>query len=60
MIKVAIIGVGTVGSSVANILKKNAKIIEARSGKKIVPAIGIVKDISKKSVKKRQNCCYGK
>ncbi len=48
MIKVAIIGVGTVGSSVANILKKNAKIIEARSGKKIVPAIGIVKDISKK------------
>ena len=48
MIKVAIIGVGTVGSSVANILKKNSKIIEARSGKKIVPIIGVVKDINKK------------
>ncbi|MDR0468019.1 MAG: homoserine dehydrogenase [Campylobacteraceae bacterium] len=48
MIKVAIIGVGTVGSSVANILKKNAKIIEARSGKKIVPVIGVVKNLNKK------------
>lgn len=48
MIKVAIIGVGTVGSSVANILKKNAKIIEARSGKRIVPVIGVVKNINKK------------
>ncbi|MFV0481488.1 MAG: homoserine dehydrogenase [Campylobacteraceae bacterium] len=47
MIKVAILGVGTVGSSVANILEKNAKIIEARSGKKIVPVIGVVKNLNK-------------
>lgn len=48
MIKVAILGVGTVGSSVANILEKNAKIIEARSGKKIVPVIGVVRNLNKK------------
>jgi homoserine dehydrogenase len=48
MIKVAILGVGTVGSSVVKILEKNAKIIEARSGKKIVPVIGVVRDLSKK------------
>lgn len=47
MIKVAIIGVGTVGSSVANILEKNAKIIEARSGKKIVPVVGVVRNLNK-------------
>ncbi len=48
MIKIAIIGVGTVGSSVANILEKNKDIISARAGVEIVPAIGVVKDLSKK------------
>jgi len=45
MLKVGIIGVGTVGASVANILKENSDIIEARCGKKIVPVMGIVRDI---------------
>ncbi|MDR1976148.1 MAG: homoserine dehydrogenase [Campylobacteraceae bacterium] len=48
MIRVAILGVGTVGSSVVKILEKNAKVIEARSGKKIVPVVGVVRDLSKK------------
>ena len=47
MLKVGIIGVGTVGASVANILQENSDIIEARSGKKIVPIIGVVRDTSK-------------
>ena len=47
MLKVGIIGVGTVGASVAKILKENSDIISARSGKKIVPIIGIVRDLSK-------------
>ncbi|MDR2789611.1 MAG: homoserine dehydrogenase, partial [Campylobacteraceae bacterium] len=46
--KVAVLGVGTVGSSVVKILEKNADIIKARCGKKIVPVIGVVRDISKK------------
>jgi homoserine dehydrogenase len=48
MLKVAIIGVGTVGASVANILKDNKDIITARAGIEIVPTIGIVNDLSKK------------
>ncbi len=48
MIKIGIIGVGTVGCSVANILQKNKDIINARAGVKIVPAIGVVKNIDKK------------
>ncbi len=48
MIKVAIIGVGTVGSSVVNILEKNKDIISARAGVEIVPAIGVVKNLNKK------------
>jgi homoserine dehydrogenase len=47
MLKVGILGVGTVGASVANILKENSDIIEARSGKKIVPIMGVVRDKSK-------------
>ncbi|SFV53092.1 Homoserine dehydrogenase [hydrothermal vent metagenome] len=47
MIKVGILGVGTVGASVANILEENADIIEARAGKKIVVKHGIVKNLSK-------------
>ncbi|WP_024954931.1 homoserine dehydrogenase [Sulfurospirillum arcachonense] len=47
MLKVGIIGVGTVGASVVKILQENSDIIEARSGKKIVPIMGIVRDTSK-------------
>lgn len=48
MVKVGILGVGTVGESVAKILLENGDIIEARAGKKIVPVIGAVRDLSKK------------
>lgn len=48
MIRVGIIGVGTVGSNVIKILQENEEIITARSGKKIVPVMGVVKDLSKK------------
>jgi len=48
MIKIGIIGVGTVGESVANILQKNSDIIEARAGKKIVVKHGVVNNINKK------------
>ncbi|WP_331775174.1 homoserine dehydrogenase [Sulfurospirillum sp. 1612] len=47
MVKVGIIGVGTVGSSVVNILQKNRDIIKARAGKEIVPVLGIVKNLDK-------------
>lgn len=47
MIKVGIIGVGTVGTSVAQILKDNADVISARAGVEIVVKCGIVKDLSK-------------
>lgn len=46
--RVGIIGVGTVGSHVVKILQENEDIITARSGKRIVPIMGIVKDLSKK------------
>ncbi|NPA28068.1 MAG: homoserine dehydrogenase [Epsilonproteobacteria bacterium] len=48
MIKVGIVGVGTVGQSVVKILQKNQDIISARAGKKIIPAIGVVKNLDKK------------
>jgi homoserine dehydrogenase len=47
MIKVGIIGVGTVGTSVANILKENADVISARAGVDIVVKSGVVKNLSK-------------
>jgi homoserine dehydrogenase len=47
MVKIGILGVGTVGASVANILESNADIIEARAGKRIVAEIGVVKNLSK-------------
>ena len=47
MVKIGILGVGTVGSSVAKILEENADIIEARAGKKIVVKAGVVKNLSK-------------
>ncbi len=48
MIKIGIIGVGTVGQSVANILEQNSDIIEARAGKKIIVKHGVVHNLSKK------------
>ncbi len=48
MIKVGIIGIGTVGSSVVQILKDNADIISARAGVDIVAVRGVVKNLSKK------------
>jgi len=47
MLKVGIIGVGTVGASVANILKDNEDIITARAGKVIIPSIGVVNNLNK-------------
>ena len=47
MIKVGIIGVGTVGTSVANILKDNADVISARAGVDISVKSGVVKNLNK-------------
>ena len=47
MIKVGIIGVGTVGTSVAEILVDNADVISARAGVDIVVKSGVVKNLSK-------------
>ncbi|WP_457749832.1 homoserine dehydrogenase [Sulfurimonas sp.] len=47
MIKVGIIGVGTVGTSVAQILKENADVISARAGRDIVVKSGVVKNLKK-------------
>ena len=47
MLKVGIIGVGTVGASVANILKDNKDIITARAGVEIEPTIGVVSNLNK-------------
>jgi len=47
MIKVGIIGVGTVGCSVASILKDNADVISARAGVDIVVKSGVVRNLDK-------------
>jgi homoserine dehydrogenase len=47
MVKVGIIGVGTVGVSVAQILKDNAEIISARAGVDIVVKSGVVRNLNK-------------
>ncbi len=47
MVKVGIIGVGTVGTSVAQILKDNAGVISARAGQDIEVKSGVVKNLSK-------------
>ncbi len=48
MVNVAIIGVGTVGQSVAKILEDNKTLISARAGKEINVVKGAVRDLSKK------------
>jgi homoserine dehydrogenase len=47
-VNIAIVGVGTVGESVVNILKDNEDIITARAGCKIVPVKGVVRSLDKK------------
>lgn len=46
--RVAILGVGTVGEQVGKILVKNAELIAARAGRHIIPVVGVVRDINKK------------
>ena len=48
MLKIGIIGVGTVGASVANILRDNKNIITARAGIEIEPILGVVSNLNKK------------
>lgn len=48
MIKVGIIGVGTVGESVIKILEENKDIISARVGKEIEVKKGVVRNLDKK------------
>ena len=48
MITVGIVGVGTVGKSVAEILEQNRDVISARAGKEIVVKKGIVRDLTKR------------
>ena len=48
MLRVGIIGVGTVGTSVCQILEDNKDIITARAGVEIVPVAGVVHNLSKK------------
>ncbi|MCK5111446.1 MAG: homoserine dehydrogenase [Arcobacteraceae bacterium] len=48
MLKVGIVGVGTVGTSVCKILEDNKDIITARAGIEIVPVAGVVNNLSKK------------
>lgn len=45
---IAIIGVGTVGLEVANILTKNHKIISARAGVELNPVVGVVRNLDNK------------
>ncbi len=47
MLKIAIIGVGTVGSSVAQILEDNKDVITARAGCELIPEIGVVNNLKK-------------
>jgi homoserine dehydrogenase len=47
MLKVGIIGVGTVGTSVAEILRDNADVISARAGVDIVVKSGVVRNLNK-------------
>ncbi len=47
MVHVGIVGVGTVGESVARILQANRDIISARAGKEIVVKRGVVRNLSK-------------
>ncbi len=47
MLKIGVIGVGVVGTSVVQILEQNAQMITARAGRKVVVKSGVVRDLSK-------------
>jgi len=48
MVKIGIVGVGTVGSAVVKNLEKNKEIIKARAGKEIKVVKGVVSSLAKK------------
>ena len=48
MVKIGIVGVGTVGKAVIKNLEKNKEIIKARAGKEIKVIKGVVRDLNKK------------
>lgn len=48
MLRIGIVGVGTVGQSVCNILEDNKSIISARAGIELKPVVGAVNNLSKK------------
>jgi homoserine dehydrogenase len=48
--KIGLVGLGTVGRSVVEILKENRDIIAARAGKEIVPIIGAARELESKKV----------
>ena len=48
MLKIGIIGVGTVGTSVCQILEENKDIITARAGVELTPVAGVVNNLNKK------------
>ncbi|GHS86253.1 homoserine dehydrogenase [Campylobacterota bacterium] len=44
MLKIALVGIGTVGGAVADILQKNRELIASRAGKEIKIVVGVVKN----------------
>jgi homoserine dehydrogenase len=48
MVKIGIVGVGTVGQSVVKNLQKNKDLIKARAGREIIVKTGVVKNLNKK------------
>jgi homoserine dehydrogenase len=48
MVKIGIVGVGTVGLSVVKNLEKNKNLIKARAGKEIIVKTGVVRNLNKK------------
>jgi homoserine dehydrogenase len=48
MVKIGIVGVGTVGEAVVKNLQKNREIIKARAGKEIKVVKGVVRNLNKK------------
>ena len=45
--KIAILGLGTVGKGVLDVLVNNQKIITARAGEQIIPVAALVRDLAK-------------